>query len=137
MSVVGQLENFWRPLLEGSLTIMTVKQDGPSLVRRSVVRFHRRTLRKCWETLRNRVSDNQNGCEGRTVVKTMVRHRLRWAGVLGLVQRTLRRSVVCATGRHRGLVLSSSVRTRGTLRIPDELTWSCSVVDLYVSIPTT
>ena len=67
----------------------------------------------------------------------MVRHRRRWAGVLGLVQRTLQRSVVCATGRHRGLVLSSSVRTGGTLRIPDEPTWSYSVVDLYVSIPMT
>ena len=70
-------------------------------------------------------------------MKITVLHRRRWAGVLGLVQRTLRWSVVCATVRHRGLVLSSSVRTGGTLCIPDEPTWSCSVVDLYVSIPTT
>ena len=97
----------------------------------------RRTLRKFWETLRNRVSDNQNGCVGRTVVKTVVRHRRRWDRVLGLLTWTLWWSVVCATVHHRGLILSSSARTGGTLRIPDEPTWSCSVVDLYVSIPTT
>ena len=68
---------------------------------------------------------------------TTVRHRRRWDRVLGLLERTLRRSVVCAAVRHRGLILSSSDRTGGTLCIPDEPTWSCSVVDLYVSIPTT
>ena len=58
-------------------------------------------------------------------------------GVLGLVQRTLRRSVVATTVRHRGLVLNDRDRTVGTLSNPDEPTWSFSVVDLYVSIPTT
>ena len=89
------------------------------------------------ETLIKGVSDHHDVRVGRTVVKTTVRHRRRWAGVLGLVQWTLRQSVVCAMVRHRGLLLSSSVGTGGTLRIPDEPTWSCSVVDLYVSIPTT
>ena len=32
MSVVGHLEKVWRPLGDGSLTIMTVVQDGPSRV---------------------------------------------------------------------------------------------------------
>ena len=32
MSVVGHLEKVWIPLREGSLTVMTVVQDGPSWV---------------------------------------------------------------------------------------------------------
>ena len=31
-SIVGHLEEVWRPLIEGSLTIMTVVPDGPSRV---------------------------------------------------------------------------------------------------------
>ena len=99
--------------------------------------IRRRSLRKFCETLRNRVSDNQNGCAGRTIMKTTVRHRRRWDRVLGLLTRTLWRSVVCATVRHRGLVLISSDRAGCTLSISDEPTWSCGVVDRYVSIPTT
>ena len=57
--------------------------------------------------------------------------------VLGLMRRTLRRSVVNTTDRHRGLVLNIRDRTVGTLSNPNEHIWSCSVVDLYVSIPTT
>ena len=62
---------------------------------------------------------------------------VRWARVLGLVQRTLRQSVVATTVRRRGLVLNDIDKTVDTLSNPDEPTWSCSVVDLYVSIPTT
>ena len=64
-----------RTLKEGSLTIMTVKQDGPSLVRQSVVRVLRRTLRKCWETFIRGVSDHHDDHAGWTVVGTTVRRR--------------------------------------------------------------
>ena len=54
---------------------MTVKKDGPSLGRWSVVRVHRRTLRKCWETFIRGVSDHHDGRAGRTVVGMTVRRR--------------------------------------------------------------
>ena len=41
----------WRPLGQGSLTTMTVVQDGPSWERRSVVDVHQSTLRKNWRSL--------------------------------------------------------------------------------------
>ena len=46
MSVVGYLQKVRRPLGEGSLTVMTVMQDGPSRVGLSVIDVHWRTLRK-------------------------------------------------------------------------------------------
>ena len=145
MSVVGHLEDFWRPLLEGSLTIMTVVQDGTSWVRRSVVSVRRWTLGKFLETLVRGVFDHHDGRAGRTVVCMTVRRKCpsldtcqaSLGRVLGLMRRTLRRSVVHTTDRHRGLVLNIRDRTVGTLSNPNEHIWSCSVVDLYVSIPTT
>ena len=32
MSIVGHLEKVWRPVVEGSLTVMMVVEDGPSSV---------------------------------------------------------------------------------------------------------
>ena len=46
ISVMGHLKK-WRPLREGSLTVMTVMQDGLSRVWRSVVDVRWRTHRKC------------------------------------------------------------------------------------------
>ena len=42
--------------------------------------------------------------------------------VLGILQQTLRRSVVGTTVHHQGLVLNDSDRTKGILSIPDEPT---------------
>ena len=75
MSVRGNLEKVWRPSGDGSLTIMTVVKDGLSRARRSIVDFPKKIHRKRWETLRNRVTDNQNGYAGWTVVPTTV-HRM-------------------------------------------------------------
>ena len=68
-------EFYWRLSERKSLTIMTVVQNGPSRARRSVIEVYRWTLRKYFEHLRNRVSNNHDGFVGRTVESMTVR---RW-----------------------------------------------------------
>ena len=112
-------------------------QDGPSQVRWSVVDSRRRTLEKKMETLR----------KGSLIIMTVMQDGpswvrrsvtcVRWNRVLWLLERTLRQSVVGTTVCQCGLVLNDKDKTVDTLSNLDESTWSCSVVDLYVSIPTT
>ena len=67
MTVVGILEKGWRHLGEGFLTVMMVCEGWTvegMIVRR---RCPSEDTWKKMETLRNRVSDNQNGYAGRTV----------------------------------------------------------------------
>ena len=126
MSVVGHLEKKWGPLGQGSLTVMTVMQDGPSRVWRSVVDVRWRTLRKSERPLGIGSLTVMTVCTGRTVVgMTVCRMCLfvdTWtkldSGVLGMLERTQWRSVVGKMVRHWGLVLSFSDRTGDSLFIP-------------------
>ena len=65
MFFVEHLEKVWRPLGEGSLTVMTVMQDEPLRVSWSGADVCKRTLGKKLETLRKGVSDRHDGYAGR------------------------------------------------------------------------
>ena len=78
-SVVGvrqrKLKKIWRPLGEGSLTIITIMQDGLSRVQRFVIVVRKRKHRKSMETLKRGVSDRHNDYARWTVVSMTVRRR--------------------------------------------------------------
>ena len=71
----GTWKKIWRPLGEGTLTVTTVVQDGPSRVCRLVVDVRQRTLKKSMETLNRWVSDRHDGFAGRVVEGMKVRRR--------------------------------------------------------------
>ena len=48
---VDTWKKIWRPLGEGSLTIETVMQDGPSRVQQSIIGVRQKTLERNMETL--------------------------------------------------------------------------------------
>ena len=72
-------------------------------------------------------------------MKTTVRHRRRWARVLGLVQRNLRRGVASATDRRRGTVARLMKSTRpdpaGPFSQSDRLYFPLYIPPHYFLIP--
>ena len=132
------LEKNERPLETWYLTTRTVMQDRPSWRRRSVTCVR-------WGTLAKKMRDPQKigSLTTGTVVQdgpSWVRRSVtcvRWDRVLGLLQRTLQRSVVGTMVRHWVFIWITVIELRVPYAYLMNPHQTCSNFDLNFSNPTT